>query len=292
MASICTYTSSSPPDVIKADSPWFFHVRALIAARPNLQPVGLGNNEDTYEIDILMGIIHDDDTSSVPEDTPDLPEQLEDPVADVPDDDSAISDSEDDAISGAVSLTTAVKRKRGKDPKTPRTDLKPAKKLKGPLPATSAPATPAASAKKAATTKDRFSAAVAAEEETAQHLLRLKHDKTIARKEVSLAKIQAEAKLRAEREEGRREDKAERRALMRLKLTQDHEARMAQIHSQAGSSSLAFSGSTDRSSHHRGDFPSSSQYEAELPRLPAHAGFDGDNVSEHSSMYGTQFGGF
>ncbi|KAJ6544454.1 hypothetical protein B0H19DRAFT_1267716 [Mycena capillaripes] len=55
-------------DLIKTDSPWFFNVRDLIAARPNLQPVGLGNNDSDFDTSLLLPTT-DGDTSSVQDDT-------------------------------------------------------------------------------------------------------------------------------------------------------------------------------------------------------------------------------
>ncbi|KAF8181246.1 hypothetical protein K438DRAFT_1938087 [Mycena galopus ATCC 62051] len=42
------------PNEIKEDSPWFFEMCKLIASRPNLQPVGLGNNTTDVQTEILL----------------------------------------------------------------------------------------------------------------------------------------------------------------------------------------------------------------------------------------------
>ncbi|KAJ7874284.1 hypothetical protein B0H13DRAFT_2551810 [Mycena leptocephala] len=85
-------------DLIKKDSPWFFHVRSLIASRPNLQPVGLGNNDSAFDVDLLLRTPFDDDLSSVPpEDTEDLPSQLTGDVVDAVD---ISSDSDTQAQAG------------------------------------------------------------------------------------------------------------------------------------------------------------------------------------------------
>jgi hypothetical protein len=52
-------------------------VRVLIAARPNLQPVGIGNNDSAYNVSLLIPNLDDADTaSSAPDDTADPPSQL------------------------------------------------------------------------------------------------------------------------------------------------------------------------------------------------------------------------
>ncbi|KAJ7631787.1 hypothetical protein B0H17DRAFT_1150143 [Mycena rosella] len=66
-------------DVIKVDSPWFWHMQTLIAARPNLQPVGLGKDNTFHD---------DDDRSSAPDDIPDLPTNSPSDSADLIDSDS------------------------------------------------------------------------------------------------------------------------------------------------------------------------------------------------------------
>ncbi|KAF8218046.1 hypothetical protein K438DRAFT_1747284 [Mycena galopus ATCC 62051] len=88
---------------------------------------------------------------------------------------------------------------------------KPTKKTKL-QPATSAPAVPATTvpAKKAVvmSTRDRFSATVLAEEETAQVVLGLKKDKNSAQKEVMIAKIKMEGEIWVVKERARAEEKA------------------------------------------------------------------------------------
>ncbi|KAJ6613701.1 hypothetical protein B0H10DRAFT_2436356 [Mycena sp. CBHHK59/15] len=41
-------------DKIKKDLPWFYHIRTLIVSRPNLQPVGIGNNKTDFDISLLL----------------------------------------------------------------------------------------------------------------------------------------------------------------------------------------------------------------------------------------------
>ncbi|KAJ6602720.1 hypothetical protein DFH09DRAFT_1270578 [Mycena vulgaris] len=118
------------------------------------------------------------------------------------------------------------------------------------------PATPAApTSKKATNAKDRFSATILAEEETAQQALNLKRDKNKYQKEVIIAKLKMESEVRAARVETKRQDRAAKMDLVRLKMEQDHQFRMAQFQSQQGAAGpSSFSSS---SSHHDGSpFPS------------------------------------
>ncbi|KAF8174178.1 hypothetical protein K438DRAFT_2023231 [Mycena galopus ATCC 62051] len=250
-------------DQIKGESPWFFKMRALIASRPNLQPVGIGNNDSNYDVSILIPTYDDADTaSSAPDDTQDLPIQLVDPKSEPE------SDSDDE-------IPPKRKRVASKGPE----DQKPTKKTK-PQPATSAPAVPAttAPAKKAVvmSARDRFSATVLAEEETAQAVLGLKKDKNSARKEVMIAKIKMEGEIRVAKERARAEEKAGKRELARLKMEQDHQLRMAQLQ---GSSSRTFpSGASSSSSHRSSPF----YYDSELPpitTLDAGTGSDGSSYT-------------
>ncbi|KAF8190955.1 hypothetical protein K438DRAFT_1970707 [Mycena galopus ATCC 62051] len=221
-------------DLIKDDSPWFFHIRTLIASRPNLQPVGLGNNDSEIDNSILFPTT-DTETSSAPDDT-------RDPTVE------PVSDSEDD-VPPVPTLKSALKRASAAED-----DVKPVAKRTKPQPATS-PAAPAAPAKKPTNAKDRFAATVLAEEETAQRSLRLKEEKNRSQKEVALAKIKVDADYRLMKGKARAADKKAKKegqmSLTRLRMEQEHEIRMAQMNAQAGPSS--FSG-TRGSSHHRSNF--------------------------------------
>ncbi|KAJ6545773.1 hypothetical protein B0H19DRAFT_1267136 [Mycena capillaripes] len=275
-------------DLIQADSPWFFNMRDLIAARPNLQPVGLGNNDSPFDIDLLLRTHDGDDASSAAaDDTADLPSQLSDAVEisdDSDDDDKDLvavtkkrkadsdfdpkddSDDDKDLLAGPT-LAGSVKRKR-KTVDTKPKDEKPAKKTK-PQPATSLPATPAlAVAKKPMNAKDRFSATILAEEETAQLALGLKREKNTAQKEVALAKIHADTEIRLAKAKARADTKREERAakleIVRLKMQNEHQLHMAQMQQHAGPSSMSFMGAGG-SSH--GGSQLTSMYD-ELPRLP------------------------
>ncbi|KAJ7168279.1 hypothetical protein C8R43DRAFT_1121446 [Mycena crocata] len=190
-------------ELMKADSPWFFNIQALIVARPNLQPVGLGNQDD-FDVNLLVPTGDGVDTSSAPDDTPDLPSQLTGSSMDIS------SDSEDELLD-TPTLSNSTKHVWEEDAPPPQ----PVKKKTKPQPAVSTPATPVVPAKKAMSTKDKFSATILAEEETAQRTLRVKQEKTEARKEVALAKIrmesescQRDSESHAAREESKRQSRA------------------------------------------------------------------------------------
>ncbi|KAJ7159348.1 hypothetical protein C8R43DRAFT_948277 [Mycena crocata] len=257
-------------EVIKADSPWFFNMRSLIAARPNLQPVGLGNAGSRYDLSLLMRNQDGDETSSVPDDGQDLLDED--------------SDSDDDLLTApTLAESRSAKRKRVEDDvkSTATQTARPAAKKTKPQAAASVPATPAPPIpKKAITSKDRFSATIVAEEETNQRQLELKKGKVNARQDLGIAKIQTEGKVRiALASEGRRKEKAAKMELMRLKMEQEHQFRMAQMQMQAGPSSMSFAGSGS-SNNHSSTF-SSFLDDPELPRLPSH-----DPHSADTNTYG------
>ncbi|KAJ7672987.1 hypothetical protein DFH06DRAFT_1173981 [Mycena polygramma] len=202
-------------DVIKDDFPWLFNMRDLIAARPNLKPVGLGNNDTPIDIDLLLRTRTDDDTSSLaPDDTEDLPTQL------VDSDLLSIGSDSDDEIAAMPTLEGALKRKIKPEGKGNVKEAPPKKKTK-PQTGTSAPAAAPVAAKKATNAKDRFSATVLAEEETAQRALELRTAKNKAHKDVALAKINAEKEIRLAKEQSKRADKADKAALVRLRMEQE-----------------------------------------------------------------------
>lgn len=216
-------------------------MRTLIAARPNLQPVGLGNNDTEYDTSILLPEHGDDDNQSSAVDVDeiaDLPDQLSEPPV------AVISSDSDEELLTIPTLANAgsIKRKRrAADTSTLDDDPKQVRKKTKPQPPTSAPA-PATAPVKKATAKDRFNATVIAEEETVQRTLHLKREKTMAKKDVALAKIQMETEVRVAREESRRQEKAAKMELVRLKMEQEHQFRMAQMNARAGPSSRPFSG--------------------------------------------------
>lgn len=174
-------------------------MRTLIAARPNLRPVGLGNNETEIDTSILLrtndadadaddidtssnGANDADDTSTAPDDIKDGTRSVE-----------PNSDSDDELPAAGAIVAGALKRPRAASSDGPKEKQRAVKKTR-PQTATSVPAT-AAPVKKLAKTQDKFAATVLAEEETAQRALGLKREKVKGQTEVQLAKIQAEADL-------------------------------------------------------------------------------------------------
>ncbi|KAJ6536273.1 hypothetical protein B0H19DRAFT_963235 [Mycena capillaripes] len=210
-------------DEIKDDSPWFWHMRSLIGERPNLRPVGIGNNDSDMDISMLLshGIDGEPDHTSSPDDTDDFPERLASTGTDT--DQYNMYDPKDEDDSDNDGSTKRGKRKRASSSEPPpsvqvKKKTKPQPAISTPAPATLAPAKLAMPT----TAKDKFNVLVLAEEETAQQALGLKKDKTRARKEIEKARAQ---------------EKLAKIELAKLKLQQDHELRMAQMQ-HAGPSSM------------------------------------------------------
>ncbi|KAJ7346279.1 hypothetical protein DFH08DRAFT_961721 [Mycena albidolilacea] len=243
-------------DLIKSESPWFFNMRTLIVARPNLRPVGLGNNETEIDTSILLrtndadadaddidtssnGVNDADDTSTALDDIKDGTRSVE-----------PNSDSDDELPAAGAIVAGALKRPRATSSDGPKEKQRAVKKTR-PQTATSVPAT-AAPVKKLAKTQDKFAAIVLAEEETTQRALGLKREKVKGQTEVQLAKIRAEADLKIAKQNGDTDRKRRKREsktdLSRLRMEQEHQYRMAQLQSRAGPST--FAGSATSSSHH------------------------------------------
>ncbi|KAJ7838390.1 hypothetical protein B0H14DRAFT_3700178 [Mycena olivaceomarginata] len=223
------FESSYPPahaakDLIKEDSPWFFHMRSLVGERPNLVHAGLGNNDSEVDMSILLGGDRDaDDSSSLaPDDTADLPGQLtRSPSATVIDLDDG-SDSDLPQVPTLASANTGVvKRKQPSAVNSSESlDIKPPLKKTRPQPAISRPAEKKTAATKPVTVKDKFAAAVLAEEETAQERLRLKQAKNAGRKEVQLEKLRLQAEAKSAKNKAQLE-------ILRMKMMEEHEYRLA-----------------------------------------------------------------
>ncbi|KAJ6618489.1 hypothetical protein B0H10DRAFT_2217622 [Mycena sp. CBHHK59/15] len=269
-------------DEIMEEFLFFFRLRTLIAARPNLVPVGIANNDTGFDVSLLMRPREDDDTSSVPEDTRDLPEQLLDGDEELEVDTADVVSSESDTEIIAGPTLAGAKRKL-RDGK-PKDKGKPPKKIKGPQLATSVPAA-APQAKKTANAKELFASTVKAEEETAQRGLVLKSDKNKYRSQVTLAKIQMESETRAARADAKKQDRAAKMELVRLKMQHEHEYKMAQLPKPAQAGPSSFSGSFSHQSGSGSPFPSDSYRDYELPRLPR------TDKSPDLSSY-SDFGGF
>ncbi|KAJ7131015.1 hypothetical protein C8R44DRAFT_978105 [Mycena epipterygia] len=196
-------------DLIKADSPWFFHMRSLIGERPNLMPTGLGNNNSEVDMSILLPI-NVDDSSSAPHDTMDLPDSDNDLIDDQEPGQSPIPiNDSDDSDAPPIPTLASVKRKEH-----------PARRTTNRIVAT-----------KPVTAKNKFAAAAIAEEETVQQQLKLKRVKQANRKDVQLERLKWQASAKADKARAKLE-------LARLKLTQEHGSGAA---SAFASSSRGFS---------------------------------------------------
>ncbi|KAF7336397.1 hypothetical protein MVEN_02188400 [Mycena venus] len=222
-------------DEIREESPWFWEMRSLIGERPNLRPVGIGNNSDDMDTSLLLpqgstdddGLQSDDHVNS-PDDTEDFPEHLESTAADT-DDYTPGQDHDDDDDSEGDGRRGKRKRASSSEPTASVPAVKrtkPQKAISTTVPTTSARAK-AAKGSRPSTAKDRFNAVAK------------------ARKEIELAKIQADAKVQVESRNAKTQEKLAKIVLAKMKLQQEHEFRMAQIQSSQhtgqnsmGSSSL------------------------------------------------------
>ncbi|KAF8182126.1 hypothetical protein K438DRAFT_1161581 [Mycena galopus ATCC 62051] len=235
-------------DLIKADFPWFFRMQSLVGERPNLVPTGLGNNDSEYDVSLLLGSERDSDSSSAAfGETGDLPEQMTSPSTAATPIALDVSDSDSELPPVPTLASVKGKRKRSVDDLA-AVDVKPAKETK-PKPGVSEPAPKKTPAPKPGTAKDKFAAAVIAEEETARELLKAKQSKREGQKEVQLARLKLQGEWKAEKARAKLE-------LARLKMEQDHEMRMEEMRaalrqSHAGPSSHRYASN----SHSPFDFP-------------------------------------
>ncbi|KAJ7663507.1 hypothetical protein B0H17DRAFT_1211680 [Mycena rosella] len=223
-------------DEIKEDSPWFWHMRSLIGERPNLRPVGIGNNGDDMDTSILFPSASDNDhtRTSSPE-TTDFFDHFAGTGTEIDQHDLyKLSDEEDSGDDGSVKRG---KRKRASSSPPP---TRPKKTKPQPALSTPAPASKPTPAAKSSTAKERFNAVIMAEEETAQQALALRKDKNKARKELELARIKAGAAVQVEKAKVKAQEKLAKLDLARLKMQQEHELRMAQLgnFSHSGQNSL------------------------------------------------------
>ncbi|KAJ7027996.1 hypothetical protein C8F04DRAFT_1189009 [Mycena alexandri] len=220
-------------DEIKLDSPWFWEMRSLIGERPNLRPVGIGNNNSAMDVSLLLPG-SDDDTARTS--SPDLfPETLAGMDMDS-DDESTLAkqpiEVDDDSDVEGVKAKTGgsakpPKRRAVSEPASP--NVKPPTKKTKPQPAVSVPTTSTAKLAKPATTKDKFTATILAEEETRRRELALTKDKNRARAEIELAKVKSLRDVKVEKTKMKAKEKLAKIELARLKMEQDHQFRMAQF---------------------------------------------------------------
>lgn len=223
-------------DEIKNDSPWFWEMCSLIGERPNLRPVGIGNNDDEMDLSLLL--------QSDGNDRPSSPEEFPAHLGFGDDDTDAMHAGADGAD---VDDSDSDSERPAKRKKAPTPDQVVVKKTK-PQPAISAPTVKSASSKpaKPTTAKDKFTATVLAEEETEQVRLRLKKEQAKAKTSIALAQIDAAARVKIEKSKAKArvkgEEKIARLQLARDKIAQEHQFRMAQLHQSshaaAGPSSM------------------------------------------------------
>jgi hypothetical protein len=181
-------------ELIKTSFPWLWEMKELISERPNVNPVGLGNNSSSIDMDTFVtGYSSEVDDTSV---------KLEREGSELMFDD----DFDDEDEGEDDELTLAIPKKR------------PANSIDKKTPARPGKSKPATLDSKKAKVIDRFADVAAAEEVTAQKTLELR--KMRAHGEV--AKIRARADLQMQRERL----KAETRM---LEKRQEHEYRMAQL---------------------------------------------------------------
>ncbi|KAJ7026486.1 hypothetical protein C8F04DRAFT_1190431 [Mycena alexandri] len=245
-------------DLIKKDSPWFFHMRSLVGERPNLVHTGLGNNDSAVDMGILLsgGDRDLDDSSSLAAD------DAADPLTCSPDSD-------------VPPVPTLESAKRGE---------KAARKRKQP----SGPAAKKAPTTKPANIKDKFMATAIAEEEIAQQLLKLKQSKHEVRKEVQLEKLRLQADAKAKKNEARLD-------LARLKMAQEHKYRMAQMRVAASQSQA---GPSSHTGAYMGGSQSQMEPYSDLPMLhtsseSGESGAESFNFSSDAvNSFDPQFGSF
>lgn len=96
-----------------------------------------------------------------------------------------------------------------------------------------------------------------------------------------------ESDARAAQTESKRQDKAAKMDLARLKMQHAHELQMAQLHAQSGRSSQAASSSSSHQSHHSSPFPAYNDLS-----LPG-TSFDGnESYGEFDGGFSGGFGSF
>lgn len=220
--------------LIKKTCPWYWEMSALIGERPNVTPVGLGNNQSSYDTSLLLPHGSESDSSEVG-----FPDVIDD-IADDEDLDDHNGDSDANDIKWEQSIVGSPRRVDidfgdGKDlekaesedgvevkaEKVPKVQAS-RKKRTEPKPAISKRAELPIKKEKVQkrTPIDRFSDIAMKEEETTQKQLELKKTKVQGQSDEKIAEIQAKAKVKLQRDKLRAE-------YAQKKL--DHEFRMAQM---------------------------------------------------------------
>ncbi|KAF8958631.1 hypothetical protein BDZ97DRAFT_1761996 [Flammula alnicola] len=215
---------------IQEKHPWFWELKSLISERPNMVPVGIGNNSTGYNVSLLQKpsalaegdsesrnsqfreSSRDFDSQSEPWTEalslpPNFDEELERLDEDADNDEGVDNEGEE----GTDDEHSAGQKRKGKDKKAEEPkkrvkheekkdveEKKDDKKVTAPRPGKSAPAT---TQKKAKSGIDRFSEIAAKEEETTQKVIELKKTKAkgYADKEIAKVKSKAEVKMNQDR---------------------------------------------------------------------------------------------
>ncbi|KAJ7321251.1 hypothetical protein DFH08DRAFT_818616 [Mycena albidolilacea] len=192
-------------DLIKKDSPWFFHaILGWGVSQPGAHRPWERQDRDT-----------DDSSSLAPDDTADLPGQLTCSL-------SATVINLDDGSDSNLPLAPILKQPFAINSSKSLDTKPPLKKTHLQL-AISRPAEGKTAITKPVTVKDKFGAAVLAEEETAQECLRHKQAKNTGHKEVQLEKLRLQAEAKLEKNKAQLE-------ILQMKMVQEHKYHLAQLH--------------------------------------------------------------
>jgi hypothetical protein len=225
---------NSPPsllDVIKETCPWFWKLKELIGERPNVNPVGIGNNASPIDDSVLGPSELDltDDFTTNGDLTDDFPTNGDGPGDSATGDDPFKIESDGDSLDSDSAPT----RKRKLVPDVTDVGLKKKTSAKA---GTSMPAaTPGAtSSKKPKNVVEKFVEVAKAEEETTHKILDLKKERERGKAAATVASIQAKKDIQMQKAKLRANAK-------QLKMTQDHEFRMLQLRQSLGGQGSAVS---------------------------------------------------
>jgi hypothetical protein len=195
--------------MIKEGSPWFFEVRGLISERPNLVPVGIGNNNSTIDMAPYL-TIDDDDIEDLGVDL-EIDELGSGQATPKSVEGSGDDSGDDDEVVEGKKPSIGNKRK-----------LPDANKKTKPMPGTSTPVASGKSEKVKKTAFDKFNEAAMAEEVTTQRALELKKARLQSTSNAKLAKIEAQKAVMMKRDELKMKARE-------MKMRMDHELRLAQL---------------------------------------------------------------
>ncbi|KAF8158711.1 hypothetical protein BJ912DRAFT_866509, partial [Pholiota molesta] len=154
--------------IIQQTFPWYWVLKSLISERPNISPVGLGNNSSGFDVDMLSQ------------------EQTPQPV-----------DTDEDSASESIENADADQHSDN-DVKPELDKPKQGRKCTAAKPATS---TTVPVPKKVKNTHEKFTEIALKEEETTQKLLDIKKEKQAHDNAVAIASIQAKAGVKMRRAE-------------------------------------------------------------------------------------------